>query len=149
MKKLILVAAGALVTGSAVAALGMGASNADPSTDGGTLNVLGEPYYKAVAILHAQSIQTVFGGSVGSDVPQAQCIVSTQKYLKSGKMQLMLNCTKAAQPDQPTATSAANSPRAHRAHAGDLRRWRRSPDSRRARRGHRDPDSGRLTPLLR
>ena len=110
MKKLILVAAGALVTGSAVAALGMGASNADPSSAGGTMNVLGEPYYKAVAILHAEGIQTVFGGSVGSDVPQAQCIVSTQKYLKSGKMQLMLNCTKAAQPDQPTATSGATAP---------------------------------------
>ena len=110
MKKLILVAAGALVTGSAVAALGMGSSNADPSTAGGTLNVLGEPYYKAVAILRAQGVQTVFGGSVGSDVPQAKCVVSTQKYLNSGKMQLMLNCTQAAQPDEPTATSVATAP---------------------------------------
>ena len=112
MKKLILVAAGALVTGSAVAALGMGASNADPSSAGGTMNVLGEPYYKAVAILHAEGIQTVFGGSVGSDVPQAQCIVSTQKYLNSGKMQLMLNCTKAAQPDRARGDLGG-----HRAHA--------------------------------
>lgn len=110
MKKLILVAAGALATGSAVAALGMGSSSADPSTAGGTLNVLGEPYYKAVAILHAQGVQTVFGGSVGSDVPQAKCVVSTQKYLNSGKMQLMLNCTKAAQSDEPTATSVATAP---------------------------------------
>ena len=110
MKKLILVAASALATGSAVAALGMGSSNADPSSDGGTLNVLGEPYYKAVAILHAQGVQSVFGGSVGSDVPQAKCIVSTQKYLNSGKMQLLLNCTKAAQPDEPAATSVATAP---------------------------------------
>lgn len=109
MKKLILVAVGALATGSAVAALGMGPSSADPNA-GGTMNVLGEPYYKAVAILHAQGIQTVFGGSVGSDVPQAKCIVSTQKYLNSGKMQLMLNCTKAAQPEEPTATSVATAP---------------------------------------
>jgi len=110
VKKLILLAASALATGSAVAALGMGSSNADPSSDGGTMNVLGEPYYKAVAILHAEGIKTVFGGSVGSDVPQAQCIVSTQKYLNSGKMQLMLNCTKAAQPDEPAATSVATAP---------------------------------------
>jgi hypothetical protein len=110
VKKLILVAAGALVTGSAVAALGMGSSNADPSTAGGTLNVLGEPYYKAVAILRAQGVQTVFGGSVGSDMPQAKCVVSTQKYLNSGKMQLMLNCTEEAQPDEPTATSVATAP---------------------------------------
>ena len=109
MKKLILVAAGALAAGSAVAALGMGSSSADPNA-GGTMNVLGEPYYKAVAILHAQGIATVFGGSVGSDVPQAKCIVSTQKYLNSGKMQLMLNCTKAAQPEEPTATSVATAP---------------------------------------
>jgi hypothetical protein len=109
VKKLILVAAGALATGSAVAALGMGSSSADPNA-GGTLNVLGEPYYKAVAILHAQGVQTVFGGSVGSDVPQARCIVSTQKYLNSGKMQLMLNCTKTAQPEEPTATSVATAP---------------------------------------
>jgi len=109
VKKLILVAAGALAAGSAVAALGMGSSSADPNA-GGTMNVLGEPYYKAVAILHAQGIATVFGGSVGSDVPQAKCIVSTQKYLNSGKMQLMLNCTKAAQPEEPTATSVATAP---------------------------------------
>ena len=110
MKKLILVAASALATGSAVAALGKGSSNADPSSAGGTMNVLGEPYYKAVAILHAQGVQSVFGGSVGSDVPQAKCIVSTQKYLNSGKMQLLLNCTKAAQPDEPAATSVATAP---------------------------------------
>ena len=43
-------------------------------------------------------------------MPQAQCVVSTQKYLNSGKMQLMLNCTKAAQPDEPAATSVATAP---------------------------------------
>jgi hypothetical protein len=44
---------------------------------------------------------------VGSDVPQSQCVVSSQKVIGSGKMQLMLNCTAAAQPAQPAATSAA------------------------------------------
>ena len=109
MNKLILVTAGAVAAASAAAALGMGASSADPNA-GGTLNVLGEPYYKAVAILHAQGVSTVFGGSVGSDVQQAKCVVQSQKYLASGKMQLMLNCTKAAQPEQPTATSVATAP---------------------------------------
>jgi hypothetical protein len=109
VKRLILVAAGALAAGSAVAALSMGSSNADPNA-GGTMNILGEPYYKAVAILHAQNIKTVFGGSVGSDVPQAQCIVSSQKYLASGKMSLMLNCTKAAQPEAPPPSSAGTAP---------------------------------------
>lgn len=109
MKRLILVAAGALAAGSAAAALSMGPSNADPNA-GGTMNILGEPYYKAVAILHAQGIKTVFGGSVGSDVPQAQCIVQSQKYLASGKMSLMLNCTKAAQPEAPPPSSAGTAP---------------------------------------
>ena len=110
MKKVILVAAGAVAAGGAVAALGMGPSNADP-TSASPMNVLGEPYAKAVAILHAQGIATTFGGSVGSDVPQSQCIVQTQKYLTNGRMQLMLNCTEEAQPaQQPAATSVANSP---------------------------------------
>lgn len=109
VNRLILVAAGALVAGSAAAALSIGPSNADPNA-GGTMNILGEPYYKAVAILHAQGIQTVFGGSVGSDIPQAQCIVQSQKYLASGKMSLMLNCTKAAQPEAPPPSSAGTAP---------------------------------------
>ncbi|MCX2929717.1 hypothetical protein ORI20_05495 [Mycobacterium sp. CVI_P3] len=109
MKRLILVAAGALAAGSAAAALSMGSSSADPNA-GGTLNILGEPYYKAVAILHAQGVSTVFGGSVGSDVPQAKCIVQSQKYLASGKMQLMLNCTESAQPEAPPSGSSGSAP---------------------------------------
>jgi len=110
VKKIILAAASAIAAGSAVAAFGMGSSNADPAS-GSPMNVLGEPYAKAVAILHAQGIATTFGGSVGSDVPQSQCIVATQKYLTSGRMQLMLNCTEEMQPTQQApAPSVANSP---------------------------------------
>lgn len=107
MRKLTLVIAGAVASGSAVAALGMGASTADP---GGSnlLNVVGEPYAKAVAILHAQGVGTLFGGSVGSDVPQAQCVVSSQKVLASRKMQLMLDCTAAAQPQAPQAPASTS-----------------------------------------
>ncbi|MGI9126027.1 MAG: hypothetical protein ACR2JM_14925 [Mycobacterium sp.] len=108
MKKLILAVAGTLAAGSAVAAVGMAASSADPASNS-IYNVVGEPYAKAVAILRAQGIPASFGGSVGSDVPQSQCLVKSQKVLSTGKMQLMLDCTQAAQADTP-ATSVANSP---------------------------------------
>ncbi|MCX6484528.1 MAG: hypothetical protein NT146_14940 [Mycobacterium sp.] len=117
MRKLVLVLAGVTVAGSAVA-LGIGASNADPSSSS-TYNVVGEPYAKAVAILRAQGVKTTFGGSVGSDVPQSQCVVSSQKVTSSAKMQLMLDCTAAAQPEQPAATSAANAPGTQSTDAGN------------------------------
>lgn len=98
MTKLIAAITGVIAAGSALTILGIGSSDADTTT-GGTLNVLGEPYYKAVAILRAQGVPTRFGGSVGSEVAQAQCLVQSQKYLTTGTMQLMLNCTKAAQSD--------------------------------------------------
>jgi hypothetical protein len=106
LRKLILAIAGTVASGSAVAALAMGAGNADPG--GNLLNVVGEPYAKAVAILRAQGVPSTFGGSVGSDVPQAQCIVSSQKVLSTRKMQLMLDCTAAAQPDAPSGPSSSS-----------------------------------------
>ena len=117
MRKLVLVLAGAAVAGSAVA-LGIGASSADPSSSS-TYNVVGEPYAKAVAILRAQGVKTTFGGSVGSDVPQSQCLVSSQKVTSSAKMQLMLDCTAAAQPEQPAVTSAATAPGTQSTDAGN------------------------------
>lgn len=112
VKKLILVVAGALAAGSVAAALGTAASSADPSSNS-IYNVVGEPYARAVAILRAQGVPTSFGGSVGSDVPQAMCIVSSQKVLTPGKMQLMLDCSEEAQPEgSPAATSVANTPAA-------------------------------------
>ena len=109
MNKLVLALAGALAAGSAAAVMGMGASSADPSSNS-IWNVVGEPYARAVAILRAQGIPASFGGSVGSDVPQAICIVSSQKVLGTGKMQLMLDCSEEAQPERPAATSVANTP---------------------------------------
>jgi hypothetical protein len=117
VRKLVLVLAGVTVAGSAVA-LGVGASSADPSSSS-TYNVVGEPYAKAVAILRAQGVKTTFGGSVGSDVPQSQCVVSSQKVTSSAKMQLMLDCTAAAQPEQPAATSAATAPGTQSTDAGN------------------------------
>lgn len=101
----LLLAAGAVAVGAAAAALGAGAGHADPTNN--TLNVVGEPYAKAVAILRAQGVKSVFGGSVGSDLPQAQCRVASQKVLSaSRKMQLNLDCSAAAQPRQPAAQPA-------------------------------------------
>ena len=117
MRKLVLVLASTAVAGSAVA-LSVGASSADPSS-ASTYNVVGEPYAKAVAILRAQGIKTTFGGSVGSDVPQSQCVVSSQKVTSSAKMQLMLNCTAAAQPEQPATTAAATAPGTQSTDAGN------------------------------
>ena len=80
MRKLVLAMAGAAAVGSAAAALSIGASSADPASSS-TYNVVGEPYARAVAILQAQGIRTTFGGSVGSDVTQSQCVVSSQKVV--------------------------------------------------------------------
>lgn len=103
------VAGAAVCVGLSLGA-GTGASSADPANNS-TLNVVGEPYARAVAILRAQGMSTTFGGSFGSDVPQAQCVVSSQKALgTTGRIQLMLDCTEDSQPEQPTVTSVANTP---------------------------------------
>ncbi len=93
MKNLMRVLGGVTAASAAVIALGIGSGNAAPGNTNSTLNVVGEPYAKAVAILRAQGVPAVFGGSVGSDLPQAQCIVSSQKVLSTRKIELMLNCT--------------------------------------------------------
>ncbi len=113
MRKLLVAAGGVAAAGGAgvLLALGAGVGHAAPGDTNTTLNVVGEPYAKAVAILRAQGFLTVFGGSVGSDVPQAQCVVASQKVLgTTGKMQLNLDCSAEAQPQRPTATTAASTP---------------------------------------
>ena len=106
----MLAVAGAASAAAAALALGViGTVHASPGDTNTTLNVVGEPYAKAVAILRAQGVRASFGGAVGSDVPQAQCIVTSQKVLTAAhKMQLNLDCTAEAQP-QATATTAAPS----------------------------------------
>ena len=92
-KQLVAVAAGAVAVASmAIITTGQAASQ-------GPLDVSGQPYGRAVALLRSQGFKAVFGGSVGSDVPQNQCIVSSQKTLPNLRIQLMLNCTEAAQPE--------------------------------------------------
>ena len=42
------------------------------------VDVTGETYGQAVAILKNQGYKAVFAGSVGDDLPQSQCIVIAQ-----------------------------------------------------------------------
>ena len=67
----------------------------DP-VDASAYNVVGEPYGKAVAILKNMGVKATFGGSRGSALPQAECLVDQQKVNSNGRMVLMLDCTKEA-----------------------------------------------------
>ena len=108
----IILGGGLAVAATAILAVGWGASpgSAAPGDTNTTLNVVGEPYAKAVIILRAQGVRSVFGGSVGSDMPQSQCVVASQRVLgTTGTMQLNLDCSAEAQPQRPAATSASPS----------------------------------------
>jgi hypothetical protein len=102
VKKLVVLGAGAIAVASA-ALLHPAVAVADPSS----LNVVGEPYAKAMTILKSQGAKGVFGGSFGSDVPQSACIVDKQKVVSGSKMILMLNCTTKAVQDATASTPAA------------------------------------------
>jgi hypothetical protein len=96
------------IAGGSAAAAAIALVTAGPAVSDGPLDVSGEQYGKAVALLKAQGYKAVFGGSVGGDVPEAQCIVESQKVLGKGRISLMLNCTQAAQP--PAQAAAAPPP---------------------------------------
>ncbi|ALI27245.1 hypothetical protein XA26_34180 [Mycolicibacterium fortuitum] len=104
MKKLVALGGGLLAAGS-IALLAAGTATSQPSST--SVNVVGEPYLKALAILKSQGIKATFGGSFGSALPQSQCLVDSQKINSSGKMILMLDCTEAA---AQQADDAAGSP---------------------------------------
>ncbi|OBK78760.1 hypothetical protein [Mycobacterium sp. 1274761.0] len=94
MKKLVVLTAGAVAAGT-VGLLSAGSTGADPMNPN-QANVIGEPYYKAVRILKGMGFGTGFGGSVGSALPQAQCMVSSQKLAGNNRMLLNLDCTEEA-----------------------------------------------------
>lgn len=98
MKKLVALGVGAFAIPAAVGAtvlFNSPAAMSEPANVSG-MNVVGEPFGRAIAILKSQGVKGTFGGSVGSDVPQAQCVVDSQKSTSKGKVILMLNCTKEA-----------------------------------------------------
>jgi hypothetical protein len=101
VKKLATLGAGA-VAAATVALLSAGFASSDP-VNPNVVNVVGEPYVKAVQILKSQNVKATFGGSRGSVLPQAECLVDKQKVVESMdfgrpaiKMILMLDCTQAA-----------------------------------------------------
>jgi hypothetical protein len=92
VKKIVALAAGS----AAVAAMGF-LTAGHASSDSGATDVSGNTYAQAVKILQSQGYKPVFEGSVGSDVPQSQCVVESEKALPFSRIALMLNCTKGAQ----------------------------------------------------
>jgi hypothetical protein len=90
VNKLVVLSGGLAAVGSA-ALVGAGIAMSQPS-----LNVVGEPYNRALQILKTQGIKAYFGGSVGSVLPQAECLVDQQKITSGGRMLLMLDCSQKA-----------------------------------------------------
>ncbi len=108
MKKLVVLSASALAIPVGMAAAALVTPTVAESDPGSAvaLNVIGEPYGRALAILKSQGVKAYFGGAVGSDLPQAQCIVDQQKITGGGRMYLQLNCTQKAA-DDATASQPA------------------------------------------
>jgi hypothetical protein len=92
VKKLVVLSGGLVAVGSA-ALIGSGIAMSQPVSN---YNVVGEPYQKALQILKSQGVKAYFGGSFGSVLPQAQCLVDQQKVTSARRMLLMLDCTQAA-----------------------------------------------------
>ena len=87
MKKLVLFVGGASAA-IAMAVIGTGVATAD------TPDVRGETYGKASAILKNQGYKPMFGGSIGSDLPQVQCLVVDQVSVGThGTVRLRTDCT--------------------------------------------------------
>ena len=105
MNKLVVMGASAIAA-STIGVLSAGLANSDPANPS-QLNVIGEPYFKAVKILHGMGMSAGFGGSVGSDLPQQQCMVSSQKLAGNGRMLLNLDCTEKAAQEMAEQGSSA------------------------------------------
>jgi hypothetical protein len=95
VKKLALLSAGVFAAGS-VALIGGGVALSQPGQDMTSYNVVGERYGKALAILKSKGVKAYFGGSFGSVLPQAECLVDQQKMTSEGRMLLMLDCSQKA-----------------------------------------------------
>src|ERR1700754_4614238 len=94
--KQILVLSGGLVVAGSAALIAAGAALSQPQQDTTSYNVVGEPYNKALQILKSEGVKAYFGGSYGSVLPQAQCLVESQKTTKDGRMLLTLDCSQKA-----------------------------------------------------
>lgn len=95
MNKLVVLSGGLVAVGSA-ALVGAGLMGSGVAMSQPNYSVVGEPYNKALQILKQQGVKAYFGGSFGSELPQAQCLVDQQKITSSGRMLLMLDCSQKA-----------------------------------------------------
>ncbi|ULE32469.1 hypothetical protein [Mycobacterium sp. IDR2000157661] len=95
MKKLVVFSGGLVAVGSA-ALVGAGILGSGVAMSQPNYSVVGEPYNKALQILKQHGIKAYFGGSFGSELPQAQCLVDQQKVTSGGRMLLMLDCSQNA-----------------------------------------------------
>ncbi|KUH95447.1 hypothetical protein [Mycobacterium sp. IS-1556] len=93
MNKLVVLSGGLVAVGSA-ALVGAGIALSQPAAN--NYNVVGEPYQKALQILKSQGVKGSFGGSFGSVLPQAECLVDQQKMTSGGRILLMLDCSQKA-----------------------------------------------------
>lgn len=93
MNRLVVLSGGLVAVGS-VALVGAGIALSQPAAN--NYNVVGEPYQKALQVLKSQGVKGYFGGSFGSVLPQAECLVDQQKVTSGGRMLLMLDCSQKA-----------------------------------------------------
>jgi hypothetical protein len=100
VKKIVVLSGGLVAAGSA-ALIGAGVALSQP--DASSLNVVGEPYTKALQILKSQGVKSVFGGKVGSVLPQSDCLVDSQQAIETVdmgrpamKLRLFLDCSQKA-----------------------------------------------------
>jgi len=94
VKKLVVLSGGLVAVGSA-ALVGAGIAMSQPGQSN-YMNVVGEPYNKALQILKAQGMKGYFGGSFGSVLSQSDCLVDKQKVTSEGRILLMLDCSQQA-----------------------------------------------------
>jgi hypothetical protein len=92
VKKLVVLSGGLVAVGSA-ALIGAGMAMSQPVNQ---MNVVGEPYQKALQILKSQGYKGYFGGSFGSVLSQANCLVDSQKITSAGRILLTLDCSQNA-----------------------------------------------------
>jgi hypothetical protein len=106
---LVALGGGLAVAAGSAALIGAGIALSQPAADQSSLNVVGEPYQKALQILKSQGVHAYFGGSFGSVLPQAQCLVDEQKVTAHNRMLLMLDCSQKAA-DQITNQGPSGGP---------------------------------------
>ncbi|GAC1411255.1 MAG: hypothetical protein NVSMB60_32990 [Mycobacterium sp.] len=110
MKKLVVLSCGLIAAAGSAAVMTSGAALSQPGQgDQSSLNVVGEPYQKALQELKSQGVHAYFGGSFGGVLPQAQCLVDEQKVTAGHRVLLMLDCSQKAA-DQLAAQGPSGGP---------------------------------------